>query len=362
MSTLLPLHELHAQLGGHFTDVQGQEAVAHYGDAATEHGFLTRTAGVVDLSFRGRLCLTGADRVRLLHGQVTNDVQKLKVGEGCYAALVTNKGKLQADANIYALASELLVDFEPGLTTSLTQRLDHYIVADDVEIIDVAPHYALLSVQGPATSGVIARLGLDLDLPATPLGFVHVADPTLGDLYFMRHARTGTDGCDAFIPTAAAGMVFDKLVAAARAEGGGVAGFDALELARFEAGIPRFGVDMDETHLPPEAGLESRAISYAKGCYIGQEVIARLRTYGQVAKALRRLRLPDTVASLPSKGDTLFLDGREVGKVTSARHSPRQQANLAWAYVRREANAPGTRLTLRTTNAEYPVDVLPPQS
>lgn len=358
MSALLPLHELHAELGGHFTTVNGHEAVEHYGNSTAEYQSLTKTAGVVDLSFRGRLCLTGADRVRLLHGQVTNDVQKLATGEGCYAALVTNKGKFQADANIYVLAEELLLDFEPGLTASITERLNHYIVADDVQIIDVAPHYDLLSVQGPQAVAVIQKLGLDIILPTKALGLVHVADPALGDLYFVRHARTGSDGMDCFIPSAAAAMVFDKLVLGAKQLGGGVAGFAALELARFEAGIPRFGIDMEESNLPPEAGLDARAISYSKGCYIGQEVIARIRTYGQVAKALRRLRLPAAPAPLPAKGDKLFREGRDVGYVTSAHFSPAHQANLALAYVRREANTPGTQLTLRTGTTELPVEVL----
>ena len=105
-------------------------------------------AGVMDLSFRGRLCLTGADRVRFLNGQVTNNVKDLRAGEGCYAALVTAKGKLECDLNIFNLPNELLLDFEPGLTATITQRLEKYVIADDVQVVDVAPHYGLLSVQG----------------------------------------------------------------------------------------------------------------------------------------------------------------------------------------------------------------------
>ncbi len=360
MSLPLSLHELHTALGARFITVSGQEAVAHYGDSAPEYTALKTRAAVVDLSFRGRLCLTGADRVRLLHGQVTNDVQKLQAGEGCYAALVTNKGKFQADTNIYALEAELLLDFEPGLTRAISERIDHYIVADDVQVVDVAPHYDLLSVQGPRAAEVIEKLGLPVPLPTKLLGVAHWADPTLGDLYIARQVRTGTAGFDCFIPIAASGMVFDKLMLAARQFGGGAAGFEALELARFEAGIPRFGVDMDETNLPPEAGIDARAVSYSKGCYIGQEVIARIRTYGQVAKALRRLRLSDGAGPLPVRGDKLFKDGRDVGYVTSAHFCPTLQANLAMAYVRREANSPGTELTLRYITAdEAKVTVLP---
>ncbi|MDB6108616.1 MAG: glycine cleavage system protein, partial [Pedosphaera sp.] len=120
----MALHELHEGLNGRFTEVNGGEMVDHYGDPLAEHAALTTAAGVIDLSSRGRLCLTGADRVRLLHGQVTNNVKDLRVGEGVYAALVTAKGKLQSDLNIFCLPNELLLDFEPGLAEGITQRLD----------------------------------------------------------------------------------------------------------------------------------------------------------------------------------------------------------------------------------------------
>jgi len=129
------------------------------------------------------------------------------------------------------------------------------------------------------------------------------------------------------------------------------------EMARIEAGIPRFGVDMGESNLAPEAGIESRAISYTKGCYIGQEVIARIRTYGNVAKALRRLRLADDLKDLPKKGDKLFRDGKEAGYITSAVASPALKANVALGYVRKEANQAGTELILRTADGESVVKV-----
>src|SRR5882672_12603752 len=112
----LSLHELHEAGGARFTAVNGAEVVEDYGDALAEHAALTQTAGVLDLSFRGRLCLTGADRARFLHGQVTNEIKGLKTGEGCYAALITAKGRMQSDLNIYRLDDEFLLDFEPGLT------------------------------------------------------------------------------------------------------------------------------------------------------------------------------------------------------------------------------------------------------
>jgi folate-binding protein YgfZ len=143
------------------------------------------------------------------------------------------------------------------------------------------------------------------------------------------------------VPIAALAAAFDKLITAAKDIGGRPCGWQALEMIRIEAGIPRFGADMDETNLAPEAGIDERAISYSKGCYIGQEVIARIRTYGQVARSLRGLRLPDDLKELPKRGDRLLHGDKEVGYVTSAVASPAFRSNLALGYVRRECNEAG---------------------
>src|ERR1041385_4884362 len=156
----LALREFHLGLNARFSELNGAEVVADYGNALAEYAALRESAGVIDLSFRGRICLTGADRVRFLHGQVTNDVKRLRIGEGCYAALTTAKGKMESDLNIYCLQDELLLDFEPGLTEKISQRLEKFIVSDDVQVVDVAPLYGLLSVQGPKAEVVVQALGL----------------------------------------------------------------------------------------------------------------------------------------------------------------------------------------------------------
>jgi folate-binding Fe-S cluster repair protein YgfZ len=165
----LALHEFHQGLNAQFTEVNGMEVVRDYGNEVAEITALHESAGVLDLSFRSRICLTGADRLRFLHGQVTNNVQNLGVGGGCYAALVTAKGKLQSDLHIYNLQNELLLDFEPGLTKTVTERLDKYIIADDVQMVDVAAIYGLLSIQGPKSEAVIHSIGLSLELPMKPI-------------------------------------------------------------------------------------------------------------------------------------------------------------------------------------------------
>src|SRR5271170_4200733 len=176
------LREFHHSLGASFAELNGAEIVADYGDWLAEHSALHETAGMIDLSFRSRICLTGADRVRYLHGQVTNDVKKLRVGEGCYAAITTAKGRMESDLNIFSLADELLLDFEPGLTEKISARLEKFIVADDVQIVDAAPHYGLLSVQGPKAESVIRALGLFSEIPVKPLNSVKFSDATLGEI------------------------------------------------------------------------------------------------------------------------------------------------------------------------------------
>jgi folate-binding protein YgfZ len=170
--------------------------------------------------------------------------------------------------------------------------------------------------------------------------------------------NASTASFDLFVPTNSLGAVADKLIAAARAAGGRACGWQAMEMARIEAGIPRFGADMDDSNIPLECGIESRAVSYDKGCYIGQEVINRIHSVGHVNRELRGLRLAEDLKSLPVKGDKLLHGGKEVGYITSAVSSPALQANIALGYVRREVNQVGTELTSLTANGEITARVV----
>jgi folate-binding protein YgfZ len=342
--TPLALHDFHSDSGARFAESNGVELVANYGDIEAEYKAVRDTAGIFDLSFRGRICLLGADRQKFLNGQVTNNIKDLKPGEGCYAALITAKGKMQSDLRVFCLEEELLLDFEPGLTRIVSERLEKYIIADDVQLVDVAPHYGLISVQGPKSLDLVGILDLGVPIPDRPFGQIKVAHDTLGDLYIANDARLGTAGIDLYIPTGTVESALKLLLQHAGSMSVRLCGSDAFETARIEQGVPRFGVDMDETNLPPEAGLDRTGISYTKGCYIGQEVIARIRTYGQVAKKLCRLEITGNT-EIPLKGTKLYLNGKEIGFITSAAHLP-LSGMRALGYVRREANAPGTELLL----------------
>lgn len=344
MDSLL-LQEFHQAAGAAFIEVNGRQAVDHYGDWRAEYDALRQNAAVFDFSFRSRLCLLGADRQRFLHGQVTNNIKDLAPGQGCYAALVSARGKLQSDLFVYRLEDEILLDFEPGFTALVTERLEKFIIAEDVQIADVAPHYGLLSVQGPKAADVLRRLSPPLALPEKPLSIVK----TDREIYVGRWPRLRSDGFDLFVPVASLREVAGQLAAA-----GALCGWQAFETARIEDGIPRFGMDMDETNLAPEA-LDTRAISYAKGCYIGQEVIARIRTYGQVAKSLRHLRLEGDVKELPLPRAKIFVEDKEAGYITSVTRSPASQAVIALGYIRRDAHKSGGPFTVATPSGKVPV-------
>lgn len=353
------MREFHQQLGACFTTVGDAEAVAHYGQPLAEYQALRQTAGVLDLSFRSRLCLTGADRGRFLHGQVSNDIKRLRPGEGCYAALVSAKGRMESDLNVYSLAEELLLDFEPGLRQTVTDRLQKYIVADDVQVVDVAALFGLLSVQGPEAAAVLRAVQLFGELPSRPFDFVKIEAPTLGELYLSCQPRLATAGFDLFAPTASLSAIADKLAAAAGQVGGRLVGWEALEWARVEAGIPRFGVDMDERNLPQECGIEERAVSYSKGCYIGQEVLNRVHTMGHVNRALCGLHLGNELTTLPARNDKVFYGDKDVGYITSAVVSPALGAKIALGYVRTEARQPGRELRVHTAAGEGSARVIP---
>ncbi len=299
---------------------------------------LTSSAGWLDQSHRSRLCLLGADRTQFLHGQVTNDINRLDELTGCYAALVNAKGKMECDLFAYRLTDEILLDFEPDLTATVRDRLEKYIIAEDVEIAEAEPHYGLLTVQGPESAAVLTALNLP-----TPTVALTVATAE-SDIYVIHQPRLGTVGFDLFIPVDALDDWRTRLNAhAPQCQPA------AFEKARILATIPRFGVDLTGDNLPPEGGLEDRAISYAKGCYIGQEIIARIRTYGQVTKALRGLQLEGEAAA----GDAVLHKDKPVGFLSSVCTEP----NAALAILKRAALEPGTALQVDTKNGSVSAQV-----
>jgi len=348
--TELALHSFHKDHGASFQEIHGSEAVAHYGNLVDEYTAVSEGVGIFDLSFRGRLCVLGADRIRFLHGQVTNDIKSLPVFGGCYSALTNAKGKLEGDLNIWRLEDELLIDFEPGLQETITARLEKYIVADDVQLAEVASLYGLISVQGPLSAALLKALGRFDSLPQKDFQVIKKTFST-GEVYIMNHGRTGASGFDLFIPAVALEDFVRELLNT-KFSGMRLCGWQAFETARVEAGIPRFGADMDATNFPQECGIEARAVSYSKGCYIGQETLNRIHTMGHVNRELTGLLLENNSLPLPAKGEKLFDNGKDVGNITTAIQSFACKQKIALGYVRKGLNEEGKQLVLKTPTGE----------
>lgn len=345
--------ELHQRLGGRLLNGPQGQQVTDYGDQSRELHFLTESLGLTDLSSRGRLCLLGADRQRFLHGQVTNDIQRLRQGQGCFAAFVSGKGRVQMPVNVFHLGEELLLDFEPASTESVRQRIESYLIADQVEVVDAGDAYGLMTLQGPKSGPCLERVLAGVVLPQAERDIVLNDGPLGSGVYCARHSRLGSLGYDLYVPADEFESAFLSLAEAVSLLGGGLCGSHAWDRARVSGGIPLYGRDITDAHLAPETGLESVGISYSKGCYIGQEVIARIRTYGQVNKALRSLLILSKGAPART-GDALFDDtGREVGQITSVAEVLKGGTQVALGYVRKEHFAPGTELTAGVGDLAY---------
>ena len=292
-----------------------------------------------NLNARGRLRLTGEDRVRFLNGQVTNDVKALCPGTGCYAAFTNNKGKMRADAVILNMDDGLLLDLEPAFDTRLAPDLERYIIADDVQVENVTARWSVFTLVGERAAEVLSQSDFCGSIPASLFEIQPLSKSEFPGGFCLRSRRAVSDAFDLWVDRSTETSLLSRLEKPLQQAGAVVAGQELLEIARVEAGIPRFGVDMDDTTLPPEAGMDEIAISYTKGCYVGQEVISRIKHVGHVNRALVRLRLEGGAVT----GISLSSKDREVGKLGSAVTSPRF-GRIGLAIVRCEASAPGTVL------------------
>ena len=291
--------------------------------AAMEEG-----CAIVDRSERGKLALTGGEAKEFLQGQVTNDVEALVPGEGCYAAFLTHKGKMLGDLRVIATGDELLLVCERAALQALFDQIRRGAIGWDAELHKRTLQHGLLSVIGPHARAVVPGAdALPVDEHAS------VASEIAG----VRVLLVVTDlGVDVVCPAEDTARVQDALLAA-----GAVAVDEAAaEIVRVESGRPRYGLDVDDTTIPQEAGLNDRAVSFEKGCYVGQETVARLYFRGKPNRHLRGLRLSEPV----EPGAPLRLGDREVGKVGTVALSPRYGV-IALAIVRREAG-PGDTLAV----------------
>jgi tRNA-modifying protein YgfZ len=264
---------------------------------------------LIDLSDRAKLRVTGPDRIRFLNGQLTNDLTKLEPGLSVYTCALSAKGKLCGDLFVTPLKDALLLDYDAALRDSIPARLEKYLIADEVELEDVTEQFALFHVPDVALPEAILEEGT-----ATTSN------------------RFAIEGKDLLLPATLKNVV-PKLVNQSPLND------SKLEEFRIERGIPRWGAELSEEVIPNEAGLDERAISYTKGCYLGQEIISRIKSLGHVNRHLRGVRLINGSDLRPE--DKLAVDGKQIGTVTSSCLSERLGGWIGLAYLRRRFDHPG---------------------
>jgi len=349
------LYEAQQAVGAVFKLSDGWELVRSYGNSVLEHQAVRKKAGLIDQSHRGKLRLKGKDRIDFLHGMVTNDIKKLTPGTGLYAVFTNDKAKMLSDARIYCLPDSLWVDLEPEVTDKIQKHLDKYTLSSDVTIENLSDAFGLFSIYGPSSHEILAQLiGSEPAIKEhSTMTFSLEGVQTLT----ARNEITGEPGYDLYVPIDRMVPIWNRLLQIGGPHGLRPVGLDALDSLRIEAGIPRYGIDMDESNFPMEAGLEKRAISYTKGCYIGQETIARADAQGRMNKRLMGLELSSK--STPAVGQAILApptasgtQERVIGTITSAIESPTFGKVIAMGYLHRDFAEPGKDVMIEGTPAK----------
>jgi tRNA-modifying protein YgfZ len=356
MARSTPLAEL--ETGATFTEVAGWQIPAHFGDSATEYRAALGGAAMFDRSHQGRIEVAGKDAPAFLHNLCTNDINGLPLGGGCEAYFCDHRAKVLAHAFIYHVLSggrhAFWLDATPGFNDKLLKHLDKHLISEAVELADETEKFAQLHLAGPKAKSIIeSALGEQIpDLDE----FMHM-ERTFGSTatcHVRRHDPLGIPGYDLVCRNERAAGVWRML----RSAGAVPAGESAYETLRIEAGTPVYGVDIGEDRFVMEVARALRAVSYSKGCFLGQEpiVMARDRA-GFVNRAFLGVKVLEG-GPLPA-GTKLFRDAAEVGLVTSSVQSPRLSAPLALAYIRRGHQDLGLRLEADSPDGQRPVELLP---
>jgi len=308
-------------------------------------------AGVTDLSSRGRLLVSGSEAVMFLNGLITNDMKALAVNSWMPAAFPNVQGRLIAAVRIIHREDGFLIDTEGVSLETVAKLLGRFILAGDFQVRDMTSETAMLSVQGRKAANVM-RQALGETIANVAREQVATAQLENGsNVNVIRATHTGEDGFDLFVDVNGAEQLRVSLIHA----GAQLFSSEVAETLRIEAGIPRFGIDMDETRVVTETNLDD-AVSFTKGCYLGQEIIARIKYRGHVAKKLTGVRMEQDMA-LENGAKILSTDGKEIGGVTSSAVSPRLKYTIALAYVKYDYLEPGTQVKIISAKEELPATV-----
>jgi len=320
---------------------EGDDVVQHYGNVAEEYQAAKTSVGLIDVSNRGKLRLTGGDRTRFLHGMVTNTVTGLAEMTCNHASLTTVQGQTLLDVWVHHLGDHLWLETETGFQTKLFESLDKYLIADDVTMADETDQWAILGVVGPQAIGVVETV-LNVNVQDLAENQTYQGQWQGTEFWATRRSFWGVGGLDVRVQGDKKEPLWESLIAA----GAKPVGKQALEILRVEAGVPRCGIEIDESVAPLETGLED-AVDFNKGCYIGQEVIAKMHFRGKPRRYLVGLKIDGDEVIAPSSD--LYTDEKRVGKLTSCVRSISCDAVIGLGIVRRGFHEVGQVLDLAET-------------
>ena len=351
-----PLYHIHEQLGATFAKKHHDWNVpVQFTDTVSEHHAVRNSVGISDVSYRGRYSLTGEDRAKFLHRIISNDIENLSVEEGTYATLLTNRGKIIADLNVYILEDIIGIETASETTESLFNELDKYIIADDVEMSDLTAETGAIAVHGPKSSDLVQSvLGMNdlANLPERHHRFHEAGTLFNNAVVCVRTDTTGEIGYTLY--TAAEGLepLWQRLMREGAQFKVQPIGWNALESLRIEAGIPKYGTELTDSVIPLEAELE-HAIDFEKGCYIGQEIVARMKYRGHPNRLLRGIII-DSVTTSPEcpeihQDAQVYSGDKAVGWITSSTFAPTLGKPIAMAYVRMAVTEAGGRVQVETS-------------
>jgi folate-binding protein YgfZ len=352
----LPLEATHRRLGANMSRHGVWLLPASYGDTAAEYRAVREGgAGLIDLSTRGRIKVSGTEAVPFLNGLITNDMKTLAAARWMPAAFPNAQGRLVASVRVINRDDAFLIDTEDATRAQVQKLLERFTLAGDFRVEDLSSETLMLSVQGARAVEVVGAL-LGQAVASLEQGGVAVLKWSEDELTVIRATHTGEDGFDLFVSAREAADLWDALIKA----GARPFGYEALEILRIEAGQPLHQVDMNETNVVLETGLDD-AVSFTKGCYIGQEIIARIHWRGHVAKRLAGLSFDEGDAGpalIPREAKVKTEDGKEIGRVTSSIRSPRLNRSIALGYLKYDYLSHGTPVRVVVGDEEHAAQVV----
>lgn len=295
----------------------------------------------------------GADRISFLHRMLTNDIKKLSPGEGTYACLLNAQAKVLADMNVLVLENFVWLLTNLDLKDRISSLLNKAVIMDQVELIDKSDALKLISIHGPKSKDLLSRTVKNAALPEELLCSRNISIEDV-PVVIIRLNLIGEMGFGLLIPREGENAVESKILESREEFGLVEIHRSSFETLRIEAAIPRYGIDFNDSSLLPEVGLE-HAVSYTKGCFPGQEILARLDSRGGVAKKLTGFELKGE--KVPEKGDKVMMEGKEVGFVTSAAFSPTLKKTIALGYLKTDVLKPGREVTIETSGDRFPARV-----